>query len=92
VLSAGIFEGFVTVDEQKRSTGRVFQTPVLAPFRSSTQQPIPGKIRPGRAGHKSQAVHRAYAKRATFVIPALEDYGTKSLATETVGPWISKPR
>jgi hypothetical protein len=32
-------------------------------------------------GHKSKAVHRAYAKRALMKIPSLEDYEHRAAAT-----------
>ena len=35
-------------------------------------------------GHKSQAVHRAYARKAKVVIPTLEDYERKLAASESV--------
>ena len=35
-------------------------------------------------GHKSQAVHRSYAKRAKMLLPTLEDYEKKAEATQPV--------
>jgi integrase len=33
-------------------------------------------------GHKSQAVHRSYAKRAKMLLPTLEDYEKKTDASK----------
>jgi hypothetical protein len=35
---------------------------------------LPGTVRTEGIGHNSNAVHRAYAKRALMKIPSLEDY------------------
>jgi integrase len=37
----------------------------------------PERFAQAALGHNSQAVHRAYARKAQFVIPALEDYEAK---------------
>jgi integrase len=35
-------------------------------------------------GHKSQAVHRSYAKRAKMLLPTLEDYEKKAESPQPV--------
>jgi hypothetical protein len=44
----------------------------------------PERFAQAAVGHNSKAVHRAYAKKARVLIPALDEYENKLAAAESV--------
>jgi hypothetical protein len=51
----------------------------------------PERFAQAALGHNSQAVHRAYARKARVLIPALEEYETRRAAGETGAPDAATP-
>ena len=50
---------------------------------------MPERFAQAALGHNSKAIHRAYAKKAEFIVPSLEEYETKA-ATATAGLQMAK--